>query len=318
MQSDFIWIDGELVPFGEATVHVLSPTLHYGPSVFEGARCYSTVHGPATFRLREHMDRFRHSCRIMGFELEYTTEDLLAAAQETILANGFEACYIRPLMYLEGPLGLNLTASTPHLCIATWEWGTFLGEEALEKGVHACVSSFTRMHPNASMTKAKIGGQYVNSMLAKTLAIQSGFEEAVLLDPEGYVAECSGENLFLVRAGTVVTPPKAAILEGITRDSVITLARDLNYPLVEEKISRDQLYIADEVFVCGTAAEVTPVSRIDFRPVGDGRRGPVTEKLQSAFFETVKGRGTRSAEWLDWSWSAAARDGQKNQALKVS
>jgi branched-chain amino acid aminotransferase len=318
MKSDFIWIDGQLVPFAQATVHVLSPSIHYGPSVFEGARCYSTVRGPATFRLREHMDRFINSCRIMGFELEYTTEDLLAAAHETILANGFEACYIRPLMYLEGPLGLSLSASTPHLCIATWEWGTFLGEEALEKGVHACVSSFTRMHPNASMTKAKIGGQYVNSMLAKTLAIQSGFEEAVLLDPEGYVAECSGENLFLVRAGEIITPPKAAILEGITRDSVITLARDLGYKVIEEKLSRDQLYIADEVFVCGTAAEVTPVSRIDFRPIGIGQPGPVTQALQSAFFETVRGRGSRSAEWLDWSWSAAAHKEQKQKPLEVS
>jgi len=304
MQSNFIWMDGELVPFADARIHILSPTIHYGPGVFEGARCYSTDNGPATFRLQEHMDRFVASCKILGYTLDYSAADLVRAAQETIAANGFEACYIRPLMYLEGPLGLNLAASTPHLSIATWEWGTFLGEEALEKGVHATVSSFTRMHPNASMTKAKIGGQYVNSMLAKTPAAQSGFEEAVMLDPEGYVAECSGENIFLVRDGVLVTPPKAAILEGITRDSILVLAGDLGISVVEEKISRDQVYIADEVFVCGTAAEVTAVGRIDFRQIGAGRRGPVTEVLQEAFFETVKGRGKRSAEWLDWSWSA--------------
>ena len=203
-------------------------------------------------------------------------------------------------MYLEGPLGLNLDASRPIVAIATWEWGTYLGEDGLEKGVRMVVSSFTRMHHNASMTKAKINGQYVNSMLAKTLAIRVGFDEAIMLDPDGFVAECSGENLFLVRDCVIYTPPRVTILEGITRDSVITLARDLGYKVVEEQISRDQLYIADEVFVCGTAAEITPVREIDFRTIGEGGRGPVAGALQEIFFETVRGTGGRSIEWLDY------------------
>ncbi len=306
MKSKYIWMDGELVPFQDAKVHVLSPSLHYGPSVFEGIRCYASDFGPAVFRLREHIERFIRSCRILGMDLQYTVEELIKAVTDTVQANGFASCYIRPLMFLEGPLGLNLQDYTPRVSIATWEWATFLGEEALEKGAHLMVSSFTRMHPNASMTKAKIGGQYVNSILAKSLAVASGFNEAILLDPEGFVAECSGENIFLVRDGVVFTPPKAAILEGITRDSVIQLAGDLGYDVREEKISRDQVYIADEIFICGTAAEVTPVSRVDHRKIGSGTRGPVTEAVQQAFFETVQGRGKRSEEWLDWSWSTDA------------
>ena len=276
MKSDLIWMDGKFVPYDQATIHILSPSIHYGPAVFEGARCYHSDHGPATFRLREHMNRFVNSCKILGFELEYSVAELCDAVHETILANRFKECYIRPLMSLEGPLSLNLANSKPHISISTWEWGTFLGEDALEKGANLMVSSFTRMHPNASMTKAKIGGQYVNSMLAKSLAVKMGFDEAILLDPEGYVAECSGENLFLVEGDRITTPPRAAILEGITRDLVIVLANDLGYEVVEGTISRDQLYIVDEVFVSGTAAEVTPVSQIDFRPIGLGRRAPPT------------------------------------------
>ena len=303
MKSDFIWMDGKLVPYDQATVHVLTPTMHYGPSVFEGIRCYETEDGPAIFRLRDHMSRFLDSCRVLGVALKYSMEDLCAAVRETVRANGFQSCYIRPLMYLEGPLGLNLADYTPRVTIAAWEWGTFLGEAALEAGVHLTVSSFTRMHPNASMTKAKIGGQYVNSVMAKSLAAAMGFDEAILLDPEGYVAECSGENIFLVRNGRLISPPRASVLEGITRDSVIRLASDLGHETVEEQISRDQVYIADEVFLCGTAAEVTPVSRVDFRPIGRGARGPVTAAIQAAFFETANGRGRRSADWLDRSWS---------------
>jgi branched-chain amino acid aminotransferase len=303
MKSDTIWMDGKLVPYEQATVHIHTPSIHYGPSVFEGVRCYDTKHGPATFRLREHMERFIRSCRVLGYQIPYTVDQLCDAVHETILANGFRACYIRPLMYLEGPLALNLGDSRPRISISTWEWGTFLGAEALEKGARMMVSSFTRMHPNASMTKAKIGGQYVNSMLAKSLALKMGFDEAILLDPEGYVAECSGENIFVVRNGTIRTPPAASVLEGITRDCIMTLAADLGLTLVEEPLSRDQLYVADEIFVCGTAAEVTPVSEIDFRTIGSGRRGPITQALQTAFFETVNGRGSRSPEWLDWSWS---------------
>ena len=299
MKSDFIWMDGQLVPYEDATLHVLNPSLHYGPSVFEGVRCYETADGPAVFRLEEHMARFASSCRVLGVKLPYDIEELCAGVRETVRANGFRSCYIRPLMHLEGAMGLNMAAYVPHVTIAAWEWGTFLGEEALEAGVHLTVSSFTRMHPNASMTKAKIGGQYVNSVLAKSLAMARGFDEAILLDPEGYVAECSGENIFLVRDGRLVTPPRASVLEGITRDSVMRLAGDLGFEVNEERVSRDQVYLADEVFVCGTAAEVTPVSQVDFRPIGRGGRGPVTQAIQAAFFETVRGRGPRSVEWLD-------------------
>jgi len=304
MKSDFIWMDGTLVPFADAKIHLHSPSLHYGPGVFEGVRCYDTAHGPATFRLWEHMVRFTRSIHVLGFDSPYSVEDLCDAVHQTILANKFRACYIRPLMYLEGPLALNLDETIPHVSISTWEWGTFLGKEALEKGASAMVSSFTRMHTNSSMTKAKITGQYVNSMLAKSMALKMGVKEAILLDTEGFVAECSGENIFLVRDGKIYTPPKAAILEGITRDCVIALAHDMGYEVIEETISRDQLYIADEIFVTGTAAEVTPVSQVDFRKIGSGKRGPVTKEIQEAFFENAQGRGKYSEKWLDWSWSS--------------
>ena len=298
MNATYIWMDGELVPFADAKIHVLNPSLHYGPSVFEGIRCYATDQGPAVFRLREHMQRFKQSCHILGVKLPHSIDDLCDGVKETISANGFDSCYVRPLMYLEGSMGLNLPEYIPHIAIAAWEWGTFLGKDALEKGASLMVSSFTRMHANASMTKAKIGGQYVNSVLAKSFAMAAGFKEAILLDPEGYVAECSGENIFLVRDGVIYTPPKAVVLEGITRDSVMAIASDLGYEVREDKISRDQLYIADEIFICGTAAEVTPVSQIDYRVIGSGSRGPVTEVIQQTYFETVRGRGARSADWL--------------------
>lgn len=296
-----IWMDGELVPHEQAKVHFLAPALHYGLGVFEGIRCYETSEGPAVFRLADHLVRFLNSIRVFGIrDFSYDLETLRQAVHETIRANGFSACYIRPLMYAaDGPLGLDLDDHIPAVGIAAWEWGTFLGEEALERGVKMMVSSFTRHHPNISMTKAKITGNYANSVMAKTLAKRSGFDEAVMLDPQGLVAECSGENLFLVRDGVVHTTPRATILEGVTRDSVIQLAQDLEYTVVEEAISRDQLYIADELFVCGTAAEVTPVRELDFRTIGTGQRGPVTGVLQQAFFDVVQGKGDRSAEWLD-------------------
>ncbi|HEY4687938.1 MAG TPA: branched-chain amino acid transaminase [Anaerolineae bacterium] len=306
IQSKYVWMNGELVEFEKATVHFLTPGLHYGLGAFEGIRCYNTVNGPAVFRLREHLERLLDSALILGVrDFAYTVEDLRRAVHETIRANEFTACYIRPLIYMaHGAMGINLDAHRSAVGIAAFEWGTLLGEEALEKGIRATVSSFTRMHPNASMTKAKISGNYANSVLAKTLALRSGFDEAIMLDPSGYVAECSGENLFIVRDGKIVTPPRTAILEGITRDSVLALADDLGHTVVEEPISRDQLYIADEVFVTGTAAEVCAICEIDFRKVGEGRMGPVTRDLQRAFFRTVRGEGGRSAEWLDYVYPA--------------
>jgi len=306
VKSDCIWMDGELVDYEDAKVHILNPTMHYGTGIFEGIRCYETSKGPAVFRLKEHLDRFLDSILIAGIrDFPYSKNDLILAVQQTIRANGFRSCYIRPLVYMVGPLGLNLDDWSPAVSIAVWEWAPFLGEKSLVEGVNVCVSSFTRHHSNVMMTKAKISGNYVNSTLAKTMAVRSGFSEAIMLDPQGYVAECTGENLFIVRGGVIYTPPRNTILEGITRDSVITLARDNGIKVVEEPITRDQIYIADEVFLCGTATEVVPVRSVDYRPIG-ARNKPIDHKdtiagaLQTAFYKTVQGQGKRSKEWLDY------------------
>ena len=226
--------------------------------------------------------------------------DLHKAVHQTIQVNELKECYFRPWFYMVGPLSLNHDAWRPAVGIAVWEWGPYLGEEAKDAGVRMAVSSFTRHHPNVMMTKAKISGNYVNSTLAKTVAVRSGFDEAIMLDPDGYVAECTGENLFLVRDGIIYTPPRTTILEGITRDAVITLAQDMGITVVEEPISRDQLYIADEVFVCGTATEVVHVREVDYRVIGEGGKGPVAAALQDAFFKTVRGEGARALEWLEF------------------
>ena len=308
MQSNYIWMDGELVNYERATVHVLNPTMHYGTGVFEGIRCYETARGAAVFRLRDHMERFLDSVHVVGIDsIPYSVDELCQAVHQTIRANGFLQCYIRPLVYMTGPLGLNLDAWKPAVSIATWRWDPFLGEQAADKGISLMVSSFTRHHPNVMMTKAKISGNYVNSTLAKTLATRAGFDEAVMLDPQGYVAECTGENLFLVRDGVVYTPPRHTILEGITRASLLTLAADLGIPVVEEMISRDQLYVADEIFLSGTAAEVVPVNSVDYRKIGRGHEAykhngkpSIARLLQESFHQTVHGQGGRSAEWLDF------------------
>lgn len=301
MKSDLIWMDGEFTPFEKATLHVISPTLHYGVGVFEGLRCYATTQGPAVFRLSEHLVRFLESIHILGvLEFPYTVEDLKQAVRETISINGFEECYIRPIMFLDGPLGLDMDRSKARVAIAAWEWGPYLGMEAREKGVHMMVSSYARLHPNINMSKAKITGNYANSMLVKTSALRSGYDEAVILDPQGFVAECTGENLFMLRKGVLYTPPLATILEGITRDTVIQLALDQGIPVEEKQITRDQLYIADEVFITGTAAEIVGVRMIDHRRVGDGKVGAVTQTLLDLYLETVHGKGSRSAQWLDY------------------
>ncbi len=302
MKADYIWMDGELVPYDQANVHFLNQGLHYGLAVFEGIRAYDTDRGPAVFRLPEHVNRLLDSAHALGIQnFKYSADEISAAIHQTISANKQTSCYIRPLIYMvDGPLSLNLDDSRPALSIATWEWGSLLGEESLSKGVRLMVSSFTRLHPNVNLTKAKIAGNYVNSALAKTIASRGGFDEAVMLDPEGFVAECTGENIFVVRDGKIYTPPRTTILEGITRDALITLAQDLGVEVVEEPLTRDQLYIADEVFICGTAAEVVPVSEIDYRTIGTGKIGAVTQKVQHAFLETIRGNGTRSDEWLSF------------------
>ena len=294
-----IWIHGGLKPASEGVVPFINAGLHYGYSVFEGIRCYSTDRGPAVFRLEEHVERLLDSAHVVGFrDLPYTKDAICDAIHQTISANGFSACYIRPLIYLDGAMSMVVDKGTPQLVIAVWEWTTFFNGEAKERGIRANVASFTRLHPNIMMTKAKVSGNYVGSILAKTESHRLGFDEAIMIGPDGYVAECTGENLFVARDGRIYTIPRAGILEGITRDTVITLARDLGYDVIEEPISRDQLYIADEVFVCGTAAEVIALREIDFRTIGNGKAGPVTRALQVAFDEVTSGRHSRSAKWL--------------------
>ena len=301
IESKFIWMNGEMVPYEKATVHFLTAGLHYGAAVFEGIRCYNTDNGPAVFRLKEHIERLVDSAMVLGFkELPYTEEQLCEAVKQTIAANGFKECYIRPLIYHVTPNpNLNIDVGGAHIGIAAWEWGQYLGQEALEKGVRANISSFTRHHPNVMMTKAKISGNYANSYLAKTESVRLGFDESIMLDTDGFVAECSGENLFVIRRGRIATPQAVSILEGITRDSLLTLAKDLGYEAVEQPISRDQLYIADEIFVSGTAAECIAICEVDFRKIGSGRMGPVTRRIQEGFHEVVRGRHPRSAGWLD-------------------
>ncbi|HUJ27868.1 MAG TPA: branched-chain amino acid transaminase [Myxococcales bacterium] len=301
MEAPRIWLNGRLVPPAEAKLDFLTPGLHYGIAAFEGIRCYATARGPAVFRLREHVERLLGSARVIGWrELPYSVEELIDACVLTVRASGLSECYIRPLIYLaEGGWNLCVDAGKPQTGIAVWEWKQYLGPEAFERGVRANVSSFTRHHPNVMMTKAKVSGNYPNSVLAKTESLRLGFDEAILLDAQGYVAECTGENIFVVKGGKLKTPPEGCILEGITRDSIIALAGDLGMPVSAQPVSRDQLYMADEVFVCGTAAEVIGLREIDFRPIGHGRT-PVTKALQDAYHAAVRGTHPRSAAWLTY------------------
>ena len=302
MQSKYIWMDGELVEYEKATVHFLTPALHYGIGVFEGIRCYETDDGPAIFRLREHCERLVHSASILGFRsIPYTAEELAEAIKMTVGVNGIDECYIRPLIYLtDGGWNLNVDGGKPSVGIAVWEWKNYLGKDALEHGVRANIASFARHHPNVMMTKAKISGNYANSVLAKTESVRLGFEEAIMLDPQGYVAECTGENLFIVRKNKIYTPDLAPVLDGITRDSLITLAKDIGYDVEEVPITRDQLYAADEVFVCGTAAECIALREIDFRVIGKGTTGPIARMLQKEFHSAIRGTHARSKEWLEY------------------
>jgi branched-chain amino acid aminotransferase len=301
MEAKYIWMDGDLVEVEKANVPFMAPALHYGAAAFEGIRSYATVKGPAVFRLNEHARRLADSAHVLGFrDLPWTVEQIAQAIKETVKANGFTSCYIRPLIYWGGKVcGLNMNGAIPSMGIAVWEWSNYLGEEAMAKGIRANISSFTRHQPNVTMTKAKISGNYANSILAKTESIRLGFEEAIMLNPQGYVAECSGENIFFVRNNKIVTPPLADILEGITRDSIITIARDLGYQVSELPVSRDQLYTADEVFVCGTAAECISLREIDFRTIGEGKTGPVTCSIQKTFYSAIQGKLPEYEKWLD-------------------
>ena len=293
-----IWYDGELVPWREANTHVLTHSLHYGMGVFEGVRAYNTPDGTAIFRLQAHTDRLFDSAHIMGMKIPFTKDEINEATRAAVRENGLESAYIRPLAFY-GSEGMGIRADNlkVHVVVAAWHWGAYMGEEALERGIKIRTSSFTRHHVNISMTRAKASGHYINSMLALQEAVSAGADEALLLDPEGYVAEGSGENVFIVKDGVIYTPEVTACLNGITRNTVLTLARELGVQIVEKRITRDEVYIADEAFFTGTAAEVTPIRELDGRQIGAGRRGPVTEKLQKAYFDLVTGKTAAHAEW---------------------
>jgi len=289
-ESKKIWMDGKFVDWAHANVHILTHTLHYGLGVFEGIRCYKTKNGSAIFRLKEHVKRLFDSCHIMQIRPNYSEEEIAQAIIESVRINNLEECYIRPIVYLGyGSMGLYPKDNPVRVAIAVWPWGAYLGEEGLQKGIRLKISSFMRHHVNVSMTKAKTCGDYVNSILAKREAISSGYDEALLLDTGGYVAEGSGQNIFIVRGGVLKTPPLISVLEGITRRSVIEIAEMEKIPLKEMPFTRDELYIADEAFLTGTAAEITPIREVDGRVIGNGSPGPTTKKLQDLFFRIVKG-----------------------------
>ncbi|HVI74184.1 MAG TPA: branched-chain amino acid transaminase [Anaeromyxobacteraceae bacterium] len=297
-----IWLDGKLVAWDEAKVHVLTHALHYGVGVFEGIRAYKTADGrSAVFRLREHMQRLYDSAHILLMEIPYPIEQLHEACLETLRANGQPEGYLRPLAFFGyGSMGVG-AVNPVQVTIASWPWGAYLSEEGLKHGIRAKVSSFTRLHVNVNMVRAKVSGQYVNSFLANREASLSGFDEAILLDTDGYVAEGSGENIYIVKDGTIFTPPLSSpVLAGITRDSVLRIAKDLGVPVCEQKFTRDTMYLADELFMTGTAAEVTPVREVDHRRIGRGEPGPVTKKIQETYFRAVHGEEPRYREWLTY------------------
>jgi len=298
-KTEKIWMDGKLVNWDDATVHVLTHTLHYGLGAFEGIRCYKTDKGPAIFRLDEHVDRLFASAGIFLLDIPFSKAEIKAAIIKTVKANKLQECYIRPLVYIGyGAMGLYPKDNPIKVSIAAWPWGAYLGDEGLEKGIRVKVSSFARHHIGSTMTMAKVCGYYVNSQIAKKEAITGGFDEALLLDTEGYVSEGSGENVFIVRNNVIITPPLHSILEGITRDSIIQIAKDLKIPLKEKLFTRDEVYISDEAFFTGTAAEITPIRELDGRKIGIGKRGKITEKLQKIYFDIVKGKNRKYESWL--------------------
>lgn len=298
--TDFIWFDGKLVPWNEAQVHVLTHALHYGSAVFEGIRAYSlTGGGSAVFRLKDHVQRLLNSAKIIGISIPHTVEVLSEAILQTLKANKMPEAYIRPLSFVGyGEMGVYPGANPVQTIIAAWPWGAYLGPEALERGIRVKTSSFARSHVNTSMSKAKAAGNYINSILAKIEARDDGYDEAVMLDTNGFVSEATGENIFIVRNGIVKTTPWTSILGGITRESIMTLASDLGYTVLEQQFTRDELYIADEAFFSGTAAEITPIRELDHRQIGAGMAGPVTKHLQKEFFRIVKGENSKYADWL--------------------
>lgn len=301
MKAEKIWMDGKMVDWDKAKVHVCTHALHYGSGVFEGIRAYETDKGTAVFRLKEHIERLYNSAKILKMEIPYSKEEFRQAVKNTIKENNLKSCYIRPLVYRGfEQLGINPFTCPVNCVIAVWEWGAYLGEEALAKGIKTKISSYARSYINSTSQKAKICGNYINSIFAKMEAIEAGVDEAILLDTRGFVTEGSAENLFWVRNGVIYTTPTATVLEGITRDSIIKIAEDMSYQVQEKYICRDELYISDEVFFAGTAVEVTPIREIDNYQIGEGKRGPVTENIQKNFFAIAKGEEEKYLSWLDY------------------
>jgi branched-chain amino acid aminotransferase len=298
-RDGLIWLDGEMVPWREAKIHVLTHTLHYGMGVFEGVRAYNTDQGTAIFRLREHTDRLFSSAHIVGMTIPYAKEELDEAQRAAVRKNGLDSAYIRPMCFY-GSEGMGLRADNlnVHCMVAAWEWGAYLGEDNMNNGIRIRVSSFTRHHVNITMCRAKANGNYMNSMMALQEALRDGYDEALMLDAEGYVMEGSGENIFIVREGVLYTPDLTSALDGITRRTVMSLAEDLGIEVVEKRITRDEVYIADEAFFTGTAAEVTPIREVDGRVIGKGTRGSITKRLQGLYFDQVHGRREVNAQWL--------------------
>ena len=296
-----IWFNGELVEWRSATTHVLTHTLHYGMGVFEGVRAYETPDGPAIFRLQDHTKRLFNSAKIVGMQLPFTEEQINRAHIDVVKANNLASCYFRPMAYYgSGKLGVAPKQDDVQVILAAWAWGAYLGEEGMRKGIRVRVSSFTRHHPNVTMIKAKANGNYMNSIMANTEAHQGGYDEAILLDAQGYVAEGSGENIFTVRDGVLYTPALDVALDGITRRSVIAIASEMGLKVVEKRLTRDELYVADEVFFTGTAAEVTPIREIDGRQIGIGERGPITAEIQQRYFDIVQGKNPKYRDWLTY------------------
>ncbi|MEZ5628789.1 branched-chain amino acid transaminase [Denitromonas sp.] len=300
-RDGFIWYDGKMVPWRDATTHVLSHSLHYGLAVFEGVRAYETARGAAIFRLREHTQRLINSGKIYHMNLPYSLDELMQAQVEVVKANGLKSCYMRPIaFYGSEKMGISTRGATVHVAVAAWPWGAYLGEEGLEKGIRVKTSSYQRHHVNVTMPRAKVASTYANSILANLEATQDGYDEALLLDVQGFVAEGAGENLFVIKDGKIYEPEIASALTGITRDSVIQVAREFGLEVQARRLTRDDIYIADEAFFTGTAAEVTPIRELDNRVIGEGKRGPVTEKLQARFFEIVNGRAPEYDHWLTY------------------
>jgi branched-chain amino acid aminotransferase len=300
-KTEKIWMDGELVDWDDANIHILTHTLHYGSGVFEGIRAYATSRGPAVFRLTDHINRLFNSAKIFLIEVPFTAEEIVDATKQTVAVNGLDACYIRPIVYLGyGEMGLNPLPCPVRVSIAVWPWGTYLGDEGVANGVRCKISSWQRHDPNAMPPAAKGTGMYINSSMAKVEALKAGYDEAILLSPQGYVSECTGENIFIVKQGRLITPPvSAGALEGITQSSVMTIARDLDIEVETANILRSDLYTADEAFLSGTAAEVVPIRSIDDRVIGDGKPGSTTKRIQETYFAAVRGEIDRYKDWVE-------------------